>query len=233
MASAGVALPDLSPAQSAELKGLVATRLSGVPLAHLTGRQDFMGLDYMLHKGTYIPRKDTELLAKTALACINENLAGSPEVKVIDVCTGIGTVALAIAHFCRKARVFGSDIYSPAIEAAWINAEECSLKNQADIIVSAPPYISSGKVKNMAPEIAQHEPELAFDAGPFGVSVFMSLISTALEYLTLDGHLIIECGQGQGAFIGKRLATNGHYGDVAEVLDAHGHVRVLSARRIS
>jgi release factor glutamine methyltransferase len=224
-----------------------------VPLAHLTGRQDFMGLDFLLHKGSYIPRKDTELLARTALARIAEDCADAPEVKVIDVCTGIGTVALAIAHYCTKAKVFGSDIFSPAIQAARINAqrfglterstfynsdlfepfEQCSLKNQADLIVSAPPYISSGKVKHMAPEIAQHEPEEAFDAGPFGVSIFLSLISTGVEYLRPDGHLIMECGQGQGAFIGKRLAANGHYGDVAEVRDAHGDVRVVCARRVS
>jgi len=252
VAAADLPLPALSSAQLAELHSWVETRLSGVPLAHLTGRQDFMGLDYIINKGLYIPRKETELLAKTALACIAEHFTASPEIKVIDVCTGIGTVALAIAHYCRKAVVFGSDIYAPAIEAALVNArhfgleerstffnadlfdpfEACSLRNEVHIIVSAPPYISTEKVKHLAPEIAQHEPEEAFNAGPFGFSVFMKLISTAPEYLLIDGYLIIECGLGQGPFLAKRLAANGHYGDVIEVPDALGNVRVLMARRV-
>ena len=95
-------IPLLTLAQILILEESVKSRLSGVPLAHLTERQNFMGLDYMLDKGLYIPRKETELLARTAIQSIKNDFDFSENVKVIDLCTGIGTVALAIAHYCRN-----------------------------------------------------------------------------------------------------------------------------------
>ena len=245
-------LPKLLPNQIKIAEELIKSRLSGVPLAHLTQRQDFMGLDYIVNKGHYIPRKETELLAKTAIDTITDNFAKEKIINAIDLCTGIGTVALAIAHYCKNAIVFGSDIYSPAIEAAKINAkhfslnnratffndnmfapfEALSLKNNTSIIVSAPPYISSSKVKNMAEEIASHEPEEAFDAGPFGLSIFTILIAVAPEYLTINGYLIFECGLGQGDFLAKRIDANGSYGLVDKICDENGNVRVLKAKKI-
>lgn len=245
-------MPELSLQQIDILNELVAQRLSGIPLAHLTERQDFMGLDYILNKGLYIPRKETELLAQTAIDTITENFVNENEIAVIDLCTGIGTVALAIAHYCKNTRVFGSDIYTPAIEAAKVNAahfaladraaffnadmyspfESLSLREKVHIIVSAPPYISSSKVKNMAEEIASHEPEEAFDAGPFGLSVFTVIIAVAPEYLAENGYLIFECGLGQGDFLAKRIESNGHYGPVVKICDENGNVRVLKAKKI-
>lgn len=246
-------LPGLQSEQVDLLQEFIQTRLSGVPLAHLTERQDFMGLDYILNKGLYIPRKETELLAQTAIDTIAKDFAAEKEAIVIDLCTGIGTVALAIAHYCTNTRVFGSDIYTPAIEAAAVNAQHFALQNRAaffnadmftpfeslslkdtvSVIVSAPPYISSAKVKNMADEIASHEPEEAFDAGPFGLSIFTILIATAPQYLLVNGYLIFECGLGQGDFLAKRIEANPQYGKVEKFCDAHGNVRVLKAKRIN
>ena len=246
-----LALPVLLPNQQAALDDFIQSRLQGVPLAHLTQRQHFMGLEYVLGKGLYIPRKETELLAETAIATINEERVGSEEVVAIDLCTGIGTVALAMAHHCTRTSVYGSDIYGRAIAAAKANArhlrleqrarffeadlfqpfESASLKNGVDIIVSAPPYISSAKVKTMAAEIADHEPEEAFDAGPFGLSIFNKIIAQAPEYLKRGGHLLFECGLGQGEFLAKRIGANKLYRRVLEVRDALGEVRVLKATR--
>jgi release factor glutamine methyltransferase len=224
-----------------------------MPLAHLTERQNFMGLDYIVNPGLYIPRKETELLAKTAIASINKDYASDDNIQVIDLCTGIGTVALAIAHYCKTTKVFGSDIYEPAIEAAKMNAkhfcleqrsaffnadlfgpfESLSIKGSTDFIVCAPPYISSAKVKTMAPEIAQHEPPEAFNAGPFGLSIFSKLISAAPEYLNVNGYLIFECGLGQGDFLSKRISANIRYGSVEEIRDENGNVRVLKAKKVA
>jgi release factor glutamine methyltransferase len=252
IASTQLKLPLLSTAQITILDEFINSRLSGVPLAHLTERQDFMGLDYILNRGHYIPRKETELLAKMAIDTIAVNFATAPNIAVIDLCTGIGTVALAIAHYCKNTRVFGSDIYPPAIEAAHINAthfalderahffnadmftpfETLLLKDNVHIIVSAPPYISSAKVKHMAHEIASHEPEEAFDAGPFGLSIFTVIIAVAPEYLAVNGYLIFECGLGQGDFLAKRIEANNRYGAVEKICDEHGNVRVLKAKKI-
>jgi len=244
-------LPALSPSQICDLKNLISDRISGMPLAHITERQNFMGIDYILNKGHYIPRKETELLAKTAIDTISSDFANNPEIIVLDLCTGIGTVALAIAYYSKNAKVFGSDIFLPAIEAANINTkhfslekramffhanmyepfETLSLKQKTNVIVSAPPYISSEKVKNMNPEIANYEPKEAFDAGPTGLSIFSSLISVSPEYLSSDGYLIFECGLGQGEFLANRIEADGRYGPVTKVKDALGNVRVLKARK--
>ena len=246
-------LPGLTPEQLVHLDELVAQRLAGVPLAHLTGRQHFLGMEYIVNKGLYIPRKETELLASVAIETANTHYEIANEITLIDLCTGIGTVALAVAHHCNNVRVFGSDIYTPAIEAAHINSdhfglteratfynadlftpfESLGLEGKVDIIVSAPPYISSAKVKNMAEEIAQHEPEEAFDAGPFGLSIFNQLIAVAPNYLRAGGFLIFECGLGQGEFLAKRISGNKRYASVEQVHDEHGNVRVLKARLIS
>jgi release factor glutamine methyltransferase len=246
-------LPDLEPNQISTLEELIKSRLQGVPLAHLTERQSFMGLDYIVNKGLYIPRKETELLAATAIDLLLSDYSAKSDATVIDLCTGIGTIALAIANFCKNSIVFGSDIYKPAIEAAIINAkhfrlenqvsfhnadmfdpfESLDLKNKVDIIVSAPPYISTVKVKQMAKEIADHEPTEAFDAGPFGLSIFNKLISLSPDYLCNNGYLIFECGLGQGEYLAKRLRSNISYGEIAEICDENGNIRVLKARKAS
>lgn len=218
-------LPFLVSAQISMLENMVNRRLAGMPLAHLTERQNFMGLDYILNAGHYIPRSETELLTEQLSICFRKDFSSELSVKVIDACTGIGTVALAIAHYCKNTVVFGTDIYEPAIHAAHINARHFGLneksvfylasmfdpfegldaENKADIIVSAPPYISTGKVKQMANEISDHEPREAFGSVPFGLSIFNKLITESPNHLTKNGYLIFECGSGQGEYLAKRI----------------------------
>ncbi|MEI6679687.1 MAG: HemK/PrmC family methyltransferase [Mariniphaga sp.] len=227
-------------------------RLSGVPLAHLTERQHFLGMDFILNKGLYIPRKETELLAKTAIDTIKKEFEELTSVNIIDLCTGIGTVALAIGYYCKNTFVYGSDIFEPAIIAAKINVkhfslenrvsfyhanlfdpfESLSFKNKTHIIVCAPPYISSLKVKQMPLEISNHEPSEAFDAGPYGLSIFSKLISKAPQYLCKNGYLIFECGLGQGEFLANRMITNEHYGNISKICDENGNVRVIKAKMV-
>lgn len=244
-------LPILTLLQIVLLEKSIESRLLGMPLAHLTERQHFMGMDFIVNKGLYIPRKETELLAKTAIDTITADFASEQDAIVIDLCSGIGTIALAIANYCSNTRVYGSDIFEPAIEAARLNAkhfclneraaffnadmfdhfESLSLKNQTKIIVSAPPYISSVKVKQMAPEIANHEPQEAFDAGPYGLSIFSRLIAIAPEYLCDNGYLIFECGLGQGEFLANRISMNEQYEDITRICDENGNVRVIKAKK--
>lgn len=253
ISAAKLELPFLASKQHNLLEELIESRLSGVPLAHLTERQHFMGLDYILNKGHYIPRKDTELLAVTTINLLSKSYATKENVNVLDLCSGIGTVALAIAHYCANTKVYGSDIYQPAIVAAEINTrhfglekavkfvkadmfdqfELLNLKGNVDVIVCAPPYISTSKVKQMPGEISEHEPTEAFDAGPFGLSIFNQLIAKSPEYLCNDGYLIFECGAGQGEFLSKRLKSNDHYGEIIEICDETGNIRVIRAQKLS
>jgi release factor glutamine methyltransferase len=253
ISSANYELPFLASIQHNLLDELIDNRLSGVPLAHITERQHFLGMDYILNKGHYIPRKDTELLAETTISLLSENYANKENVTVLDLCSGIGTVALAIANYCKNTKVYGSDIYQPAIVAAEINAKHFGLeeavkfvksdmfdqfelpdwKGNADVIVCAPPYISTSKVKQMPREISEHEPSEAFDAGPFGLSIFNQLIAKSPEYLRNNGYLIFECGAGQGEFLAKRLNSNDHYGEITEIRDERGDIRVLKAQKLN
>lgn len=246
-----IQLPVLSDDQVVHLESLIKERLDGIPLAHLTGRQNFMGLDYILEKGIYIPRKETELLAKSAIDLLKEKFHPNEQVNVLDLCCGIGTVALAIAWYCKNSVVYGSDIYEPAIRFANTNVENFKLEQRAsffhgnlfdpfenigikgstDVIVSAPPYISSAKVPQMAEEIANHEPREAFDAGPFGFSIFNKLISASPNFLNSKGYLLIECGLGQGEFVAKRMNDNGNYSETIKIYDELGNLRVLCAQK--
>jgi len=249
--AANMELPELNEIQQEELVTLVANRISGIPLAHLTERQHFQGLDYLLSKGLYIPRHETELLAQTAIDTIHNEFSETPALRLIDLCCGIGTVALAVAHYCPNTAVLGSDIYAPAIEAAKLNITHFELNERArffygdlfdpfnplemkesiHFIVSAPPYISTVKVEQMESEISQHEPREAFDAGPFGLTIFNKLITESPDYLCSGGYLIFECGLGQADFLYTRLNKNGAYNKVEIINDESGNGRVLKARK--
>ena len=244
-------LKKLTEDQIKQLEKLIYKRLNNTPLAHITKRQHFLGLDFILKEGIYIPRKDTELVAKTAISVIKDYFFNSDNIKIIDVCTGIGTLGIAIANQCINTQIYGSDIYAPAIELAQINSEQFRLLNRTNfytgdlfepfsklglegktqIIVSAPPYISTKKAKNLKEEISNHEPIEAFDAGSFGLSIFTKLISESTTYMKNNGFLIFECGSGQGDFLVKRLKLNPNYKNVKGICDNKNEIRVILAQK--
>jgi methylase of polypeptide subunit release factors len=105
-------------------------------------------------------------------------------------------------------------------------------KNKTSVIVSALPNISSAKVKLMNTEILGHESREAFDAGPFGLSIFNKLISVAPEYLYVNGFLIFKCGLGQGEFLAGCISKNERYAEITQVCDENGNVRSIKAQKI-
>jgi len=248
VAAGGGELPALDACGAARLDALIGERLAGTPLAHLTGRQHFMGLEMIAGPGALVPRKETELLARTAVALMQE-VAGPAT--FVDVCTGCGNVALAVARAVPSARVFGADISEEAIALARRNAEWLGLDGRAgfrtgdllapfdgadflgnvDVLTCNPPYISSGKVGQMAEEIALHEPRLAFDGGPLGVTILMRLLQEAPRFLKPSGALAFEVGLGQGPALVRRLKASDAYRDVRELTDDRGDVRAVAARR--
>lgn len=246
-------LPALDAAASAKLEDLVEQRLRGVPLAHLTGRQHFMGMEMLVGPGALVPRRETELLARAAVACADSIGEGRSQgcVTAVDVCTGCGNVALAIAKNVSAARVFGADISEDALELARRNADALGLATRCafragdllapfdeeafvgrvDVLTCNPPYISSAKVAQMAGEIAGHEPRLAFDGGPLGVTLLTRLLQDAPRFLSPGGWLAFEVGLGQGAWLARRLKHAEVYCDVRELTDDAGDVRAIVARR--
>jgi release factor glutamine methyltransferase len=246
-------LPVLQPdgAQFKALQDLVEQRLAGAPLAHLTGRQHFMGMEMLADANALVPRRETELLARAAidLASRPDTIAARP--LVVDICTGSGNLALAIARQVPAARIFAADVSAAAIDLARRNAAHLGLAGRVDfrvgnllapfdttrflgctdLVVCNPPYIATARTALMADEIAGHEPRLAFDGGPFGVAILMRLLDEAPRFLRCGGWLAFEVGQGQAAALVRRIERDGRYDELRVLEDEDGIARGILSRR--
>lgn len=245
-----VPLPLLDEDGVQRLRALVRRRLDGMPLAHLTGRQRFMGLEFIAAPGALIPRKETELLGKAAVGRARAIADECGAAAVLDVCTGSGNLALAIAWHEARARVWGADLAAEAVALAQRNAEHLGLaervdfragdllapfdtaefRGRVDLLVCNPPYISTSKVDVLPLEISEFEPRLAFDGGPFGIRILLRLLNEAPRLLRAGGTLAFEVGLGQGQAMRRRLEQSGRYGNVEAFNDSEGHTRALMAR---
>ncbi|HUQ10653.1 MAG TPA: peptide chain release factor N(5)-glutamine methyltransferase [Steroidobacteraceae bacterium] len=243
-------LPALDETARARLIALLDKRCAGVPLAHLTGRQNFVGMEMLAGPGALVPRRETELLARAAIELTRAVVANNGHARVVDVCTGSGNVALSVAHHVPEAHVFGADLSEEAVALAKLNSAHLGLEKRAgfragdllapfdtpefhgsvDVLTCNPPYISSAKVEHMNSEISKYEPRLAFDGGAFGVNILMRLLQEAPRFIKPGGWLAFEVGLGQGPAMAKRLEKAGHFSDLRLQHDEHGAPRALAAR---
>jgi release factor glutamine methyltransferase len=221
-----------------------------VPLAHLTERQTFLGLEFLAGPDALIPRKETEILGRAALAKIGCMAKKRGPLMVIDVCTGSGNLALAYAYYEPQARVYASDLSPEAVRLARKNCEFMGLNERVaveigdllepfeaptylgkcDFLSCNPPYISAAKVKEMHPEISRHEPEAAFNGGAYGVSILMKLLKNAPRFLRPGGWLGFEVGHGQGPGLARQLERNPGFAAVETYADAAGEIRAILAK---
>jgi release factor glutamine methyltransferase len=245
-------LPPLTRQNRKVLLRLVEEQLSGALLAHQTGRQSFMGIEFLTGPQALIPRKETEILGWAALDKLNQILEKQGDALVIDLCTGCGNLALALALNQPLARVYGADLCPQALCLAEMNAAHLGLAggvsflqgdlfapfenvvflNQVDLIVCNPPYISSRQVDLRVDEISPCEPRLAFDGGPFGVSILLRLVKEAPKFLKPGGWLCFEVGVGQAEGIRSKITNLGVYCDLEIFCDRNGNGRALAVCRI-
>ena len=243
-------LPELDEAGLDRLRRLIDRKKAGVPLAHLTERQTFLGLELLASREALIPRKETEILGRAALVKIGCMAKKRGPLLVVDVCTGSGNLASAYAYYEPQARVCASDLSPEAIELARRNVEFLGLAKRVELRVGDllepfespefaghcdflscnPPYISTAKVKQMHPEISQHEPEAAFNGGAFGVSILMKLVKNAPRFLRPGGWLGFEVGHGQGAGLARQLERNPAFAAVETYSDPGGEIRAILAK---
>lgn len=244
-------LPPLSDGGARALEALVDRRLAGEPLAYLVGRQEFMGLELLAGPGALIPRRETELLADAAIAATRQCADRGAAPRVLDLCTGSGNLAVAIAVHEPRCRVWASDLHADALEVAARNAALHGVTDRItllegnlfepvrglgeagagfDVVVCNPPYIPSHKAANMPREVGGFEPRAAFDGGDFGVSILVRIVSEAAGFMVPGGQLCFEVGAGQARGIAKRLSSAGRYTDVRELADRNGVSRVLLAQ---
>jgi release factor glutamine methyltransferase len=244
-------LPELSALQFETLNDLVRQRLDNMPLAYITGRQQFMGMEMLASPDALIPRKETEILGQAARDILQKISGHNSSTRVIDVCTGAGNIACALADGSSDTRVYASDLSEKAIMLARMNADFTGVSDQVEfftgdlldpfldkglfkkihLITCNPPYISSSKVSEMPTEISQHEPSLAFDGGAFGVNLLKRLIEDSVLYLRENGYLIFEVGMGQGEMIKKLVERSGEFKNISCKHDGNGNIRVISAQR--
>jgi release factor glutamine methyltransferase len=247
-AAAGLNIPPLDTNQENRLREHVNRRLSGTPLAHLTGRQQFMDIELLAGPEALIPRKETEILGRAALEIAEKLAEKRDEVTLMDICTGAGNLVVSLAAKLPAIKGYAADLSADAASLARRNAAFHQLEDrvevregdllapfdtpdfhqQVDLLICNPPYISSTRVTEMPAEIARHEPRLAFDGGPFGVKILRSLMKEAPRFLREDGWLAFEVGLGQGESIVRQMKKK--FNRVQHETDDRGEIRVVIAQ---
>ncbi len=214
---------------------MLEQRSCHIPVQHLTGSQEFMGLEFMVTPDVLIPRQDTELLVETVLPYVKGK-------KVLDVCTGSGCIAISLALLGQTSATDAVDISEKALKVAKINAGRLhapvdfyqgdlleDIKGTYDVIVSNPPYIASGELQKLMPEVHDHEPELALDGGTDGLDFYPRLLQEVTKHLAPGGIFAVEIGYDQGVAVREMFRRN-HFEDVKCHQDLCGKDRVIIGR---
>jgi release factor glutamine methyltransferase len=238
----------LSPEERTSLREGVKRRAAGEPLQYVTGEVAFRHIIVKVRPGVLIPRPETEVLVDTGLPAVDVAIAQRGEALVIDVCTGSGCIALAIAQERAQARVLATDLSPIAVEVAAENAARLGLEERVDVregdlfaplpadarggvdlLISNPPYVPSADVPDLPAEVAGFEPHLALDGGTDGLDIYRRILTVARDWLTPgSGVFAIELDERrvqQAAGEARQW-----YEDVRVVADLTGRDRIVTAR---
>ena len=212
-----VELSPLPENKISELRSLVEKRICGVPLAHLTGRVNFMGYELLASEDVLIPRPETELLGNTVVERLLNEHSSKTEFIGIDIGCGSGNLSCAIVSIIPQCVIYAVDVTASCVEltrknTAFLNLEnritvfqgdlfspiaDAGLKGAVDFIVSNPPYIPSAKLQTDLAHLTDYEPEAAFNGGVYGFALHHRLIKESLLYLKPGSMLAFEFGIGQ------------------------------------
>lgn len=230
----------LTDAQAAEYAALIARRAQHEPMQYILGEQEFYGLRFRVTPAVLIPRPETEHLVDAVLARVPRDR----EVRIADVGTGSGAIAIALASALPRAQIDALDISEAALGVARENAQTLGVGarvsfhtsdlldavrgNRYDAIVSNPPYIAS--TETLEPQVHAWEPHNALFAGPDGLAVYRRLIPQALESLHPHGLLALELGAGQQKAIEALFASHPHFEEPVFLPDLQGIPRVALSR---
>jgi release factor glutamine methyltransferase len=245
----------LSADEERRLAALADRRLRGAPVARILGVKEFWGLPLKLSAETLVPRPDTETVVELALQCLRgDDLAAAglrkrpsgSGLRIADLGTGTGAILLALLSELPGAFGVGTDISLGALCTARDNAIALGLTDRAgfvacsyasalsgpfDLIVSNPPYISSGEIADLAVEVREHDPRRALDGGPGGLDAYAALIPEAAPLLRPGGALVLEVGQGQAGDVEAFMAKAGLTEEIPPRGDLAGISRAVMGRK--
>ncbi len=228
---------------------LIERRAAGAPTQYLTGHQEFWGLDLEVTPAVLIPRPETEHVVEVALARLGPAYHGESAargLRIVDVGTGSGCLAIALARELASSRVFATDISARALEIARRNALRHGVLDRValveanllaafaprafDLIVSNPPYIGRKEAATLPREVLEHEPPAALFGGEEGIEVYPVLIAQAAERLVSGGLLVLEIGYGVSERV-EALLDAPDWREIEITNDLAGIPRVIAARR--
>ena len=214
---------------------------SGIPLQYITKSQEFFGLNFYVDENVLIPQPDTEILVEEVIKiCKDKN----KKLKILDLCTGSGSIGISIEKNIDNCEVTLSDISSKALDVAKKNCSNLgkeeikiiesdlfnNIKETFDIIVSNPPYIKKDVIKTLSKEV-QNEPHLALDGGEDGLEIYKKIIKEAYKFLNKDGYLCLEIGYDQKEDVIKLLEKENNYKDIYSKKDLSGNDRIIICKK--
>ncbi len=219
---------------------LISKRKKHIPLQHLTGEQEFMGLTFKVNEYVLIPRQDTECLVEIVLKNLHDGM------RILDMCTGSGCILISLLHYSNDCQGVGVDLSVEALDVARLNAVTLGnngiaesldvtfvqsdlfekVEGKFDIIVSNPPYIKTKVIETLMPEVKDFEPMIALDGLEDGLHFYRKIILDAKQFLNRGGQLFFEIGYDQGKEVSELMRKAG-YVDVEISQDLAGLDRVV------
>ncbi len=230
----------------AKFREFVRRRAAGEPVAYLVGKKEFYSLPFFVNSACLIPRGETEHIVIETLDRIKNRNAGSP-VRVVDVCTGSGCIAISVAKHASNAEIVAIDLSPDALAVARRNVDQYDFADRVrllhgdlladvadqsvDFVISNPPYVSEPEFLELERSVREHEPKMALVAGPSGQEVIDRLIEQSACKLVRDGWLIFELSPMIAEAIEQKLHSDDRWTDVRMVRDLSGKKRVAIAKR--
>jgi len=238
----------LLPNELIAARGLIKRRAAREPLQYILGTQEFCGLDFYVNQAVLIPRPETELLVEYVARRVSAELPAT----IVDVCTGSGCIAVALARRRPHARVIATDLSKPSLDVArqnavchgvderitWLEGDLLGglagqgFERRIDVIVSNPPYIAEADWAALQPEVRLFEPRSALVAGSQGTELHERLLQESGRYLSPGGALIMEIGAGQAGAIRRIVEQISGYRLHRLVYDGAGLERVVIVERV-
>jgi len=224
---------------------MVERRNLGYPLQYMLNSQEFMGLDFFVQEGVLVPRPDTEILVEKIIDIVDKSNMKNEKIKILDIGTGSGAIALSLAYYLKNSFVTAIDISDIAIETASLNVKRLKLNNVSiikadvfgelnfkdenyDIVVSNPPYIEKSTIEELQIEVSQYEPKIALDGGIDGLDFYRQIVSVFKEIHCKNSILAVEIGYNQKNTVTEIFENAKLFNKIETYKDFSGKDRVVT-----